>query len=206
MIQTDTQIDNRRLKNLFINKGLQFRIIMTSLFYMFLVMMVTTGVIVFPDLYTMFSSQDLSAQHQAAQNYLVLATRIIPSTIFLFTLLFIHQLFITHRICGPLVNFTTTFNKIGNGDLSRKVVLRKGDYLKGECEAINGMIEGLSHKFREISEEHERVIQVLEASLPEIDDEGVKRNIQALLADLKDKTGELYRQDPMAPSIGDEAD
>ena len=139
-----SHLDNRRLKNLFINKGLQFKIIMTSLVYMFLVMVVTTGAILYPDLYTMFSSQELSAQYQAAQNFLVLAKRIIPSTVILFVLFFIHQLFMTHKICGPLVNFTTTFKKIGDGDLSRRVILRKGDYLKVECEAINGMIEGLS--------------------------------------------------------------
>jgi len=187
-------LDNRRLKNLFINKGLQFKIIMTSLVYMFLVMVVTTGAILYPDLYTMFSSQELSAQYQAAQNFLVLAKRIIPSTVILFVLFFIHQLFMTHKICGPLVNFTTTFKKIGDGDLSRRVILRKGDYLKVECDAINGMIEGLSKKFQSIADEHERVIGVLEGSLTVISDEQIKKNIESLLEELKEKNLDMAHQ------------
>lgn len=187
-------LNNRRLKNLFINKGLQFKIIMTSLVYMFLVMVVTTGAILYPDLYTMFSSQELSAQYQAAQNFLVLAKRIIPSTVILFVLFFIHQLFMTHKICGPLVNFTTTFKKIGDGDLSRRVILRKGDYLKVECDAINGMIEGLSKKFQSIADEHERVIGVLEGSLTVISDEQIKKNIESLLEELKEKNLDMAHQ------------
>lgn len=197
MVQAEQYIDHRKLKNLFINKGLQFKIIMTSLVYMFLVMVVTTGAILYPDLYTMFTSQDLSLQYQAAQSFLVLAKRIIPSTIFLFTLFFIHQLLMTHKICGPLVNFTTTFKKIGDGDLSRKVVLRKGDYLKVECDAINGMIEGLSLKFQSFAEEHDRVVRTLEGALDSIVDEQARRDIQCLLDEMKEKShAAALAQDP----------
>ncbi len=191
MVQPEHSMDNRRVKNLFINKGLQFRFIMASLLYMFLVMVVTLALVLVPDLYTMFSSQDLAAQHQAAQNYLVLATRIVPSALLLFLLMFVHQLFMTHKICGPLVNFTTTFKKIGDGDLSRKVMLRKGDYLKVECEAINGMIEGLSQRFQQIAEEHVRVIQVLETTLPALADGPEKKNLEELVHDLKSQPVDL---------------
>ena len=179
--------NNRRSKNLFINKGLQFRFIMTSLMYMFLVMVVTTVAIVYHDLYLMFSSQDLKEQYTAAQNFLVLVKRLGPSTVFIFIIFFIHQLFMTHRICGPLVNFTTTFKKIGAGDFSRKVILRKGDYLKVECDAINGMIDGLSQKFQMIVEDHERVIRTLEDSLPGIQDQAIRKDIESLLEELKEK-------------------
>ncbi len=191
MVQSEHNMDNRRVKNLFINKGLQFRFIMTSLVYMFLVMAVTLAMVVVPDLYTMFSSQDLAAQHQAAQNYLILATRIVPSAFFLFFLMFVHQLFMTHKIFGPLVNFTNTFKKIGDGDLSRKVMLRKGDYLKGECEVINGMIEGLSLRFQEIAQEHVRVIQVLETTLPALADGPAKNDLENLIHDLKNRSADM---------------
>ncbi len=188
MVHAEQYTDHRRLKNLFINKGLQFKIIMTSLVYMFLVMVVTTLAILYPDLYTMFSSQDLGAQYQAAQSFLVLAKRIVPSTVFLFIVFFSHLLVMTHRICGPLVNFTNTFKKIGDGDLSRKVVLRKGDYLKVECDAINGMIEGLSRKFQTFAEEHDRMIRTLELALGGIVDEKVRMDIESFLAELKEKS------------------
>jgi methyl-accepting chemotaxis protein len=100
----------------------------------------------------------------------------------------------THKICGPLVNFTTTFKKIGDGDFSRRVILRKGDYLKVECDAINGMIEGLSNKFQSIADEHERVIGVLEGSLTAIADDQIKKNIESLLEELKEKRLDMAHQ------------
>jgi len=54
----------------------------------------------------------------------------LPLALFLVALLvFIHQLTLTHHICGPLVNFLNTFNKISQGNLARKVQLRFFDDL-----------------------------------------------------------------------------
>lgn len=177
---------NRRLKkNIFINKGLQFKIIMTSMMYMFMVMIVTTGAILFPLLYDMISSSDLNVQYAAAQTFLLLAKRLMPSMVILFALFFFHQLFITHRICGPLVNFSNTFQRIGNGDLSRRVVLRKGDYLKRECDAINGMIQGLSSHFSRLSSGHADLILALEDTLQSVTDDKIRADIEGILINLR---------------------
>jgi nitrate/nitrite-specific signal transduction histidine kinase len=50
-----------------------------------------------------------------------------PSMVVLFAFFFIHQLFITHRILGPLVNFTHAFQRVSHADFTSKVTLRKGD-------------------------------------------------------------------------------
>ncbi len=178
--------NNRKIKNLFISKGFQFKIIMTSMIYMILVMVVTIGAVLYPMINDMMSSTDLNTQYKAAQNFLVLA-RLMPSMMVLFSVFFIHQLFITHRVSGPLVNFTNTFKRLANADFSRKIFLRKGDYLKPECDAINGMIDGLSDKFRVFEKDHDRVIHVLEEALMSITDPNVREDIQHLLYDLKEK-------------------
>ncbi|GAB6093990.1 hypothetical protein JCM14469_02420 [Desulfatiferula olefinivorans] len=177
---------NRRLKkNLFINKGLQFRIIMTSMMYMFLVMIVTTGSILFPLLYEMLTAGDLSAQYSAAQTFLLLAKRLMPATVILFTLFFIHQLYMTHRICGPLVNFTNTFRKITNGSVPMPVTLRKKDYLKQECAVINDMIHALSEHFNRLSDDHQTILTTLEQALETIQDPLARTRIGELLQTLK---------------------
>ncbi|MBU1170864.1 MAG: methyl-accepting chemotaxis protein [Proteobacteria bacterium] len=186
---------NRRLKkNIVINRGLQFKIIMTSMVYMFLVMLVTTGAILFPLIFDMLSSSDLNVQYAAAQTFLVLAKRLMPSMVVLFALFFFHQLFITHRICGPLVNFTNTFRRISNGDLTRRVTLRKGDYLKKECDIINGMIEGLSDHFHQISTNHVNLVHSLEASLEGVTDPLTRSNIEKILADLTESITTMAKE------------
>lgn len=176
---------DRKIKNLFINKGLQFRIIITSMMYMFLVMIITTGVILFPSIYDMFLARDLDVQYKAAQQFIVLARYLMPAMVSLFALFFIHQLFITHRICGPLVNFAVTFDRIAAGDLTRKVFLRKTDYLKDECSKINMMIEGLSDHIRTIRSDHDTMVDVLKEALVSVGDPDTKQRIETILDNLK---------------------
>lgn len=176
---------DRKLKNLFINKGLQFKIIITAMIYMFLVLIVTVGAILFPIIYEMFTSNDLAIQYKAAQTFLILAKRLLPFTIVLFTFFFIHLSIITHRVCGPLVNFTTTFSRIERGDLTRKIHLRKGDYLKRECDQINSMIEGLSEHVYGVKVKHEKMSDVLKEALESIENIDTRVKIEKVLGELK---------------------
>lgn len=179
--------NNRRLKkNILINKGLQFRIIMMSMLYMFMVMIVTTGVILFQPLYDMFMATDLNVQYAAAKTFLILAKQLMPAAVSVFTLFFFHHLFVTHRICGPLVNFTHTFRKIAQGDFTRKVVLRKKDYLKQECDVINTMIDGLSDHFKRVQTGQMQLLDVLDRRLEKIGDADVQKEIKALSDQLRE--------------------
>lgn len=176
---------DRKLKNIYINKGLQFKIIMTAIIYMLLVLVVTVGAILFPIIYEMLSSNDLNTQYKAAQTFLVLAKRLLPCTIVLFTFFFIHLSILTHRICGPLVNFTNTFSRIATGDLTRKIHLRKGDYLKRECDQINSMIDGLSNHVYSVKVNHDKMSSVLEEALESVEDIDTKKKIENVLAEVK---------------------
>ena len=186
---------NRRYKkNILVNKGLQFRIAMMNLLYMFVVMIVTSGVILFGPLYTMFMSSDLNAQYAAANNFLFLARQLIPATMCVFLLLFIHNLFITHRICGPLVNFSHTFRKIAQGDLTRKVTLRKNDYLKNECDMINAMIDGLSGIFTQIKNDQVELIDDLDQCVMKATDAETRQSLNDLTVKLRNNIETLSPQ------------
>lgn len=186
---------NRRLrKNILINKSLQFRIILMSMLYMFMVMIVTTGVILLQPLYDMFMSSDLNIQYAAAKTFLILAKQLMPAAVCVFALFFFHHLFVTHRICGPMVNFRHTFRKIAQGDLTRKVVLRKKDYLKEESEAINAMIDGLTDHLKKIQSDQAALIQSLEAGIAKIQNEETRKEIQAIAAHLKETSNSISPQ------------
>ena len=61
-------------------------------------------------------------------------------------LLFYVSILFSHRIVGPLPKIYEVLKKVGEGNLSQKVVLRKSDELRDLADAINRMIEGLRNK------------------------------------------------------------
>ena len=171
----------RKWKNYIIDWDLQFRIISHSLIYMFFVMLVTVCVILFPLIYDMVFSNNLDVQYNSAQTFLVLAKRLIPAIVLVLVLFVLHQILVTHKICGPLVNFSHTFKRLAEGDLTRKVYLRRGDYLTKECDKINMMIDGLSDILKHLVEDHKKLILTLERTLSHIQDIDTKEKIQSSL-------------------------
>jgi hypothetical protein len=133
----------RRLRNYIIDSNLQFRVIAGSLIFILLAVMTTLAVVLFPMVKGMFST-DLEMQYRSAQTFLLLIRRLIPAVILLLLFYTVHIILITHKICGPMVNFSHTFLKLKEGNLLRRIQLRPGDYLTNEGVRINEMIGGLS--------------------------------------------------------------
>lgn len=176
---------DRKIANMLIDRGLQIKVILTGMIYMFLVLIVTLFVILFPTVSEMHTSHDLNVQYRAAQTFLILGQKLMPATVALFTFFFIHLIIITHRICGPLVNFRNTFNRIASGDLTRKVFLRRGDYLIRECNEINDMIESLSEHIYNIRQNHDKMSAVLEEALLSVADDETREKIERILDEVK---------------------
>lgn len=161
---------DRKLKNYFINNDLQLRMISSSLIYMFVVVLAMLAVVLFPIIQEMMTAEDIDAQYFAARTFLMMTRRLVPAVAIMLAAIFIHQVVLSHRICGPLVNFTHTFKRIGEGDFSRRVFLRHGDYLKRECDRINEMIDGFSVLVARIRGDNRKLMRLLEETLEHIDD------------------------------------
>lgn len=170
----------RQWRNLLIHKKLQLRLISINLIYMLLIIIATFAVQFSPLLQDMFFSGDQEVQYQAAQIFLPLLQRFVPAVIVMFILIFLHQMLFTHRIFGPLINFTHTFERIAEGDLSRKVQLRKADFLDAEGEKINRMTETIS---RYISNSREGIDQLV-ALTGRVLDQSKEQDKEAILAAL----------------------
>ena len=83
------------------------------------------------------------------------------SLVAVFILAVINQVSVTHQVCGPLVNFTNSFKKISQGDLTRRVNLRSKDLLKEEAGHFNKMIDELSNHIAALKMDKRLLLSVL---------------------------------------------
>ncbi|MBN2468373.1 MAG: methyl-accepting chemotaxis protein [Deltaproteobacteria bacterium] len=191
----------RKIRNYLINKDIQMKIVLTNLVYMVIITTVALVVLLSPLFQDMFLSDSLDVQYKAAETFLTLLKRLVPAVVLVFVLVFIHQVLITHRICGPLVNFTHTFQRIAEGDFTRKVCLRKGDYLGEECEKINVMVDSLRHFVSTIRKDHGKLVTLLEEILGRVEDLDTRTKLTESLnivkreADLVEKDLSIFKID-----------
>lgn len=153
--------NRRKLKSYLIKKDIQLKFICINSLFMFLITFVTIFVILFPLVSLMYQTDIPEIQYQASKTFVTILKDLPIALGLVFMLFFIHQLLITHQLCGPLVNFIQTFKKIATGDLTRKVQLRRTDFLKEDQVLINEMIDALSCTIRNIKEDHHKLLSAL---------------------------------------------
>jgi methyl-accepting chemotaxis protein len=171
----------RKLSNYLINKDLQLRLIRNNLFYLLICVIATVSILLYPLIHEMMFVLDLESQYRAAQTFLLLVKWLVPAILMVLILFMGHTIIITHRICGPLVNFTHAFDRLAQGDLSRKVYIRKGDYLKSECKRINLMIEGISDIISRLFTHHNQLLATLQSLNEQTSDTQTKEKLESSL-------------------------
>jgi len=187
-------VSKRHLKNYLISRHDQLRIALITLLYMSIIVMLTAGIVMYPFLSDLFFSEDLKVQYRASQAFLLLLNRLLPAVVIIFILVVLHQILITHRIWGPLVNVTNTIKMVGKGDFTRKVSLRKNDYLENECRQINEMIEGLSSHISNIKENHVKLTSTLDKISESIKNINTQNEFEECLKEIRSKA-ELLAED-----------
>jgi methyl-accepting chemotaxis protein len=158
----DKTKNRRKLRNLLIRKEIQLELVLLNLF----LMAVSAGVIILVVLTPVYdgfqSSDNVWVQHVSAKLFLLITDRLLVSVGAILALGMVYTLIISHRFCGPLANFCHTFQRISQGDLTRKVNLRRYDFLKHEAEQINDMIDGLSLRLDVIRQEQHAIKSKIE--------------------------------------------
>ncbi len=156
--------NKRSVRNLLVNYGVQYRVIAVNLLFMLLVMFLTISII-----YTHLIEREYGAA--GAWNFAFgdLTISMSFKLIILYVLLLITfllsitvQLRMTHRVCGPLVNFCNTFKKISNGDFLGRINLRKNDLIKKEADEFNKMVTNIYELVNELKTENERLNSAIE--------------------------------------------
>ena len=155
----DSGKNKRKLKNFWINTEIQHRIIVVNLLFMMLVLILTMAII-YTHLYEReagltgmwnfaFGEVNMSISYKLILLYALL--------IITFLLSIISQLWITHRICGPMVNFCNAFREISRGDFLKRINIRKDDLLKKEADQFNEMVVKISELVGELKDENARL-------------------------------------------------
>lgn len=146
----EKQPNRRRLKNLLIRKDVQLRLALNNLFFLTFVLIVLIATLLSPLYYDMQQTDQLWTQYVSAN----LLWRLLDRTLLAFGLIVIfaiaHQIIFSHRLCGPLINFAKTHEKVIQGDLRRKIHLRRHDYFKPEAALVNRMLDMLGTSIAEL--------------------------------------------------------
>jgi methyl-accepting chemotaxis protein len=171
----------RSFRNYLIYKDLQLHLLAQSFIYVSLMVMASIGIILYPLIHDMIILDDLERQYEAAQTFLSMVKWLVPAILTLLVLFMWHLIIITHRICGPLVNFTHIFNRLAEGDLTHKVHLRRGDYLMSEGERINHMIDGISGLINRLRTDHGKLMITLQGMKERAKDIDTKEKLEVAL-------------------------
>lgn len=153
--------NRRQLKNYLIANKIHFKMMIANLILMLLVFVVILGEVLFPFYQEIFTIHDIYAQHYSAKFFVVLLDRISLALVVVLLISLIYQMIINHKFCGPLVNFSNTFKKISQGDLTRKIYLRRYDFLKNEAAQVNDMIDSLSDHIMTLKKDHDQLLSTL---------------------------------------------
>jgi methyl-accepting chemotaxis protein len=154
--------NKRKWRNFLIRYDIQLRIAIYNLIFQFFVISVVIMTTLLP-LYNGFqNSNNLSAQHFSAKLFIDISERLFLAFIGIVVAGFIYNVLLSHRFCGPLVNFNKTFNKMAQGNLACKIYLRRSDFLKCEADQINDMMDALSLHLNDLKQHHRLLQKKLE--------------------------------------------
>ena len=153
--------NQRRWKNYLIRRDVQLPIVAANLVFLGLVCAVLIAVLLSPLYHDMLKADDLWVQHVSGNLFLILLQRIALAMLLILLLATVHQIILSHRFCGPLVNFGHTFARMVEGDFSRKVNLRKNDFLQAEATQVNAIIDRLNKNDAILDENFNRMTATL---------------------------------------------
>lgn len=168
---------DRKASNYLIKKDIQLRGILYNVVFLLLVALITLVAALAPMWQKILHSQDIDVQFYAAAMLLNFLKWWTPVMAVVFVVFIVHQLILSHRVCGPLVNFMHTIRGAASGNLTRKIYLRNGDYLGDECNEINQMISGLTDLLSATRSEGEDLYALFENLEPSIVSETELENI-----------------------------
>jgi methyl-accepting chemotaxis protein len=140
--------NRRKLRNYLINPSFQLRLALIHAIFVALVLATIVSTLLAPFYPGAHESKDLWMRYVTAKLTLVLMDRVALLILVIVAISIVYQIVFSHRLCGPLVNMNHTLDCLLKGDLTRKVFLRRRDFLKKEAENINNIVDSLNEKVR----------------------------------------------------------
>jgi len=139
----------------------------------------------------MLGSGDLSEKHFSAKMFIVLLERLSAAGLIIAVISFFHFIILTHKFCGPLVNIGRSIARMSEKDFTRKINLRRGDFLKNEAKQVNAMMMTLSNSIETIKKENHLLLEDIAESIQEY---GKQTEIDATLRGFHDRADRCRMQ------------
>ena len=154
--------ESYKRRKFLIKKEFQVRFILKFCLLLLVGIAISTGLLF------LFSQDTLTSSFE--QSRLVIKSTgqaILPSVIYtnLITLglvtlaTIVVTLFVSHKIAGPMFRFEKELKQVAEGDLTKRVVLRKKDQITDMAGCLNDMISSLHEKLLDIQTDVERIRQ-----------------------------------------------
>lgn len=145
-------MDFIRRRTFLINKDLQYTLLFSLMLYVFLSLTVVGAALFIPSFVELgkASGSSWEVRKAAAGIALYLHANFWPAVLFSIILICLLSIRVSHRIAGPLYQITLVLESLKNGNLSKAVLVRKGDRLAAEVDVANQMLDRLRVQVREI--------------------------------------------------------
>ena len=177
--------------------------IIAHLAYITYVAITIIATVLSPFYFDIFQTNDLGVKHFSAKMFIVLLERLSIASLFILVISLFYYVIFTHKFCGPLVNIRHTIARLSEKNFTRKIFLRKGDFLKNEADEINAMMKTLSDSIAIIKQENQLLIEDIEASMPQ---GGKQMKMDANLRGLQERAYRCQRQLNNFQLIDDKSD
>lgn len=140
-----------RRRKFLINRDVQFTLLFSSIFNIFLFLTVV-GAALFIPLFVELEkgSGSLEFRQATAEIILYLHANFWPAALFSLVLIGLLSVRTSHRIVGPLYKITLAIESLKNGRLPKSVRGRDGDFLAPEIDITNQMLDILRMRVTEI--------------------------------------------------------
>ncbi len=130
--------------------------------------------------------------------YTILLVDLGITLVFMAALSFAVGILFSHRFAGPIYRFEQTLKKVGIGDVSDRVHLRKGDLLKDFCDTMNESLAGLRGFVQEDRRLLDDAVERLTRLRGKVQDPLATREIEAIRATLGEVRAK-FRVEPPPP-------
>jgi hypothetical protein len=138
-----------------------------------------------------FQTNELGIQHLSAKLFIVLLERLTIASLFILVISLFYYVIFTHKFCGPLVNIRHTIARLSEKDFTRKIYIRKGDFLKKEVDEMNAMMKTLSNSIKIVKRENHLLIEDIDASMRS---NNIQTDIDEKLKGFQDRAHRCKRQ------------
>lgn len=149
-------------KQYFIKKDYQFRFVMKFCLVVLVGAIISTGVLFLLSQGTLTSSFENSRLIIKNTSIAILPAVILTNiiTIVLVSMAtIVVVLLISHKIAGPMFRFEKELKEIGQGDLTKKITLRKKDQITDMAGSLNNMTARLHDKVLAIQSEVGKLVE-----------------------------------------------